>query len=69
MENNKTIVINKIENYKGYVIIEENGKYHLSRICKICGSFTSTQNKGYEKWYKYKNGLICHICYRKNNNQ
>ena len=67
-QENKTIVINKIENYKGYVIVkdERNNKFYLTRICTKCNNLTTAISKdGYEKWYKYEDGLICQLCYKK----
>lgn len=34
-----------------------------NRTCLICSSDKSTKSKGYENWYKYKDGYLCHKCY------
>ncbi len=64
---------NSINNLRMFIKKQHMSIHKLSRIipignriCHICKSSTTTLRKnGHERWYNYKNELICHKCYMK----
>jgi hypothetical protein len=67
---NQNRLDNRISNMK-VVSISEHMRIHMTkdmtgRICKICNlDSTGIDYKGYKRWFKFEDGLICKKCYER----
>lgn len=67
---NKNGLDNRLSNLVAVLGIKHTEIYHPKKdrtktFCIICGGKTTTDKRGYDRWYSYQDGYRCDICYKR----